>query len=153
IRTLPKALRREFVPVPDYARAALANMSTVDGDLLDALELHLRRLAGVPIPRGAWQPDKVPEHLRMNFRVLDDSGAVVGERRDLLALQRELAPQIRETLAGAIPEQRGLRDWTVGALPRSVRTQHHVTVHPALVDEGDSVALRVFETEAQQRIA
>jgi ATP-dependent RNA helicase HrpA len=167
IRTLPKPLRREFVPVPDYARAALANMSIVDGDLLDAVERQLRRLAGVPIPPQAWQPEKVPVHLRMNFRVLDGSGAVVGESRDLLALQRELAPQIRQTLATAVPEQVGLRDWTVGTLPRSVQTAHRepalgldqqggarlVTVHPALVDEGNSVAVRVFQTEAEQRIA
>ena len=158
IRGLPKALRREFVPVPDYARAALAPLSTPDGDLLDALERQLRRLAGVPVPREAWQPDRLPEHLRMNFRVLDDTGAVVGEGRDLPALQRQLAPQVRETLASAAPDlaRRGLRDWTVGTLPRAVeqtRAGYRVTAYPALVDEGDSVAVRVFETPAEQQAA
>ena len=156
IRTLPKPLRREFVPVPDYARAALAQLSTMDGDLLDALELGLRRLAGVPVPHDAWQPDKVPEHLKMNFRVLDESGAVVGEGRDLAQLQRELGSRIRESLAQALPSQAGLRDWTVGTLPQTVeqiRAGYRVTGYPALVDEGDSVAVRVFETAAEQRIA
>ncbi|TMM35574.1 MAG: ATP-dependent RNA helicase HrpA [Actinobacteria bacterium] len=156
IRTLPKPLRREFVPVPDYARAALAQLSTMDGDLLDALELGLRRLAGVPVPHDAWQPDKVPEHLKMNFRVLDESGAVVGEGRDLAQLQRELSSRIRESLAQALPSQAGLRDWTVGTLPQTVeqiRAGYRVTGYPALVDEGDSVAVRVFETAAEQRIA
>ena len=68
IRSLPKPLRREFVPVPDFARAALAELSTPDGDPLDALERRLRRLAAVPVPREAWQPDRVPEHLRMSFQ-------------------------------------------------------------------------------------
>ena len=128
----------------------------MDGDLLDALELGLRRLAGVPVPHDAWQPDKVPEHLKMNFRVLDESGAVVGEGRDLAQLQRELSSRIRESLAQALPSQAGLRDWTVGTLPQTVeqiRAGYRVTGYPALVDEGDSVAVRVFETAAEQRIA
>jgi len=158
IRTLPKPLRREFVPVPDYARAALAQLSTPDGDLLDALESQLRRLAGVPVPHDAWQPDNVPEHLRMNFRVVSEAGEVLAEGRDLGALQRELAPRVRESLAATAPglAQRGLRDWTIGTLPSTVeqdRAGYRVTGYPALVDEGDSVAVRVFETPAEQRVA
>jgi ATP-dependent helicase HrpA len=154
IRGLPKALRREFVPVPDYARAALAELSTVDGDLLDALELQLRRLAAVPVPRDAWQPDKVHEHLRMNFRVLDESGAVAGEGRDLVALQRKLASAVRSTLPDVARE--GLRDWPPDPVPSTVdvvRAGYRMTLYPALADSGDSVAVRVFETAAEQRAA
>ncbi len=170
IRGLPKQVRREFVPVPDYARAALAQLTTaaqlvgaatsqrssVDGDLLDALERQLRRLAGVPVPHDAWQPDKLPEHLRMNFRVLDEDGTVVAEGRDLAALQRELAPLIRESLAAPDLTRTGLRDWPAGDPPSTVeqiRAGYRVTLYPALVDEGDSVAVRVFETPAERRVA
>jgi ATP-dependent helicase HrpA len=158
IRGLPKPIRREFVPVPDYARAALAHLSTPDGALLDALELQLRRLTGVPVPADAWRPELLPEHLRMNFRVLSEDGEVLAEGRELEALQRKLAPQLRATLAAAAPDltRRGLRAWDLGTLPRQVsqvRAGYRVTVYPALVDEGDSVAVRVFETPAEQRIA
>jgi ATP-dependent helicase HrpA len=157
IRGLPKTLRREFVPVPDFARAALASISP-PGDLLDALELQLRRLAGVPVPRDAWDLSRVPEHLRMNFRVLDESGAVVGEGRDLAALQERLAPQVRSTLAAVAPDltRDGLVLWPDQALPRTVsqsRGGYAVTGYPALVDQGSSVAVRVFETAAEQAAA
>jgi ATP-dependent helicase HrpA len=158
IRALPKPLRREFVPVPDFARAALASLPTPSGDLLDALELQLRRLAGMPIPHDAWQPSRVPEHLRMNFRVLDESGTVVGEGRDLSALRERLAPQVRATLAAVAPDlsRDGLREWPGGTVPATVeqtRAGYRVTAYPALVDLGSSVALRVFETPSEQASA
>jgi ATP-dependent helicase HrpA len=158
IRALPKPLRREFVPVPDYARAALAAMSPPSGDLVDALELQLRRLAGVPVPHDAWDLARVPDHVRMNFRVLDESGTVVGEGRDLAALQARLAPEVRATLAAVVPDltREGLRDWPPGALPSSLaqdRAGYRVTAYPALVDQGSSVAVRVFETPSEQASA
>ncbi len=162
IRSLPKHLRREFVPVPDYARAALAGMSIVEGPLLDALEHQLRRLAGVPVPREAWQLDRLPDHLKMTFVVESEAGEPLASGKDLVALRRQLAPQVRETLAAALqaaaPDlaRSGLRTWDVGDLPRAVeqaRPGYRVTVYPALVDEGDSVAVRVFESEDEARLA
>src|SRR2546430_12573847 len=158
IRALPKPLRREFVPVPDFARAALAGMPSPSGDLLDALELQLRRLAGVPIPRDAWELARVPEHLRMNFRVLDESGTVLGEGRDLAALRERLAPQVRATLAAGAPgpARGGPRGGCLRPLPRTVsrsRAGYAVAAHPALVDLGDSVGIRVFETPSEQASA
>jgi len=154
IRGLPKAVRREFVPVPDYARAALAELSTVDGTFVDALEHQQRRLAGVPVPPGAWAPEKVPEHLRMTFVVESEAGEVLGTGKDLGALQGKLAPQVRAALAVPELERSGLREFV--PVPRTVeqvRAGYRVTGYPALVDEGDPVGVRVFETEAEQRLA
>ncbi|HEY6739772.1 MAG TPA: ATP-dependent RNA helicase HrpA, partial [Actinopolymorphaceae bacterium] len=54
IRSLPKPLRRNFVPAPNFARALAEQISPSDGPLLDTLERTLRKMTGVEVPRDAW---------------------------------------------------------------------------------------------------
>jgi ATP-dependent RNA helicase HrpA len=156
LRSLPKAVRRNFVPVPDYT-AALLDVLPADptGSLTAELGAQLRRLTGVVVSPRDWSPDKVPDHLRITFRVEDDAGAAVAEGKDLTAIRRQLAPKAREAVAELTEdvERDGLRAWHPGTLARVVqrrRAGHQVTAYPALVDRADSVAVRVFETEAEQ---
>ncbi|GGM59767.1 ATP-dependent helicase [Longimycelium tulufanense] len=156
LRSLPKALRRNFVPVPEYTKAVLFRMGPDAGSLLDALERALRELTGVAVPREAWQLDRIPEHLKMTFEVVDEKNRVVAEDKDLDTLKQRLRSEVRATLsaAGNDVEQRGLSSWSFGTLPRTFEQRREgfvVTAYPALVDEGDSVAIRVLDTEAEQR--
>ncbi len=158
IRGLPKALRTHFVPVPDWAAAVLDRIPARRGSLPDAVGNELRRLTGTVVPRDAWRPDQLPEHLRMNFRVVGEHGEILAEGRDLEVLRRSLAPKVQATISAAAGdlERRGITTNDFGTLPRrvaQVRGGYEVTVYPALADEGDSVAVRVFETEAEQRAA
>ncbi|GLY00072.1 ATP-dependent RNA helicase HrpA [Actinoplanes sp. NBRC 101535] len=158
IRALPKALRTSFVPVPDWAETVLSRIPARRGPLPDAVGDELRRLTGTIVPRDAWRPDQVPEHLRMNFRIVNEAGEVVGEGRDLEVLRRELAPKVQATISRAAGdlERRGITTNDFGVLPRKVaqvRGGYQVNVWPALVDEGDSVAVKVFEDELSQRTA
>jgi ATP-dependent helicase HrpA len=155
IRSLPKQLRRNFVPAPDVARAVLDRISPADGPLIEALGRELLRLSGIRVPADAWQLDKLPEHLRITFRVLNDAGSPVATGKDLAALQEKLKPKVRAAIAAASPgiERSGIHRWDFGELPRSFSravASHSVRGFPALVDAGDSVAIRVFETEAEQ---
>ncbi|SCG76407.1 ATP-dependent RNA helicase HrpA [Micromonospora inositola] len=158
IRSLPKAVRRNFVPVPDYARAALAAMPAGEEPLLDALTRQLRRMTGVTVPRDAWDVAKLPPHLRVTFRVLGEDDTPVAEGKDLPALQRELRQEVRQVVAAAAPDvaRTGLTQWSIGALPRTieqVRAGYAVTAYPALVDEGATVGVKVFDSEAEQAAA
>jgi ATP-dependent helicase HrpA len=158
IRALPKNLRRNFVPAPDFAAAAVAEMTPGAGPLPAALEKALLRLGGVAVPRDAWDLGRVPDHLTMTFAVEDDDGTLLAEGKDLDALKRQLRPQVQATLAAAVDTvvRSGLTAWTVGTLPQTVSRPRHgytVTGYPALVDEGDSVAVRVMDTPAEQRRA
>ncbi|WP_207936749.1 ATP-dependent RNA helicase HrpA [Actinomadura sp. KC216] len=158
IRSLPKQLRVNFVPAPDYARKVLDRVAPRTEPLLDALERELTELTGVPVAREAWDPSRLPAHLRMTFRVVDDKGRALGEGTDLDELKRRLAGKVRGTLSKAAStiERSGLRDWTIGELPRTYeRNQagYDVKAYPALTDEGDSVSVRMYETEAEQRRA
>ncbi len=189
IKSLPKQVRKNFIPAPDVARAAAAMLESdfVPGDdpLEPSLELALRRLKGHVIPAGSWNWDAVPVHLRMSFQVVDSKGCILGEGMDLAALQEELAPATRRAIAdslGATPatvrpasaparpnagaagvpqasgiaEQSGLTAWPGDAVDKQVERLvggHTVTGYPALVDEGTSVALRIFQSAAEQRSA
>ena len=77
IRSLPKDLRRNFVPVPDTAREMVRQMTFGEGSLLESLASHLSRRASEPIAPSDFDPTKLPEHLRMNVRVIDESGQPV----------------------------------------------------------------------------
>lgn len=155
IKTLPKTLRRNFAPAPDHARAVLSRVRAGEEPLLDALERELGHMKNVTIPRGAWELGRLPEHLTVTFRVVDERGREVARGTDLAALRHELAPQVREELAaaGADLETTGLRTWTIGTLPRERairRGTHVVTGHPGLVDRGDQADVRVFPTAAER---
>ncbi|RBY80342.1 ATP-dependent RNA helicase HrpA [Blastococcus sp. TF02-09] len=153
LRTLPKQTRRALVPIPDRVRQVLLQIDPGE-PLLPALERELRRAAGVVVPPDAWQPGQVPDHLRATFRVLDDQQRPLATGKDLAALKAQVAPQARATLAAAAAsvERSRMTTWDVGTLPRTVevrRGDHLVTAYPALVDEGETVGVRVVPTEVE----
>jgi ATP-dependent helicase HrpA len=149
IRSLPKHLRRLFVPAPETAKAVLGQLGQPRGDLLDALGARLHRISGVPIPRTAWDPGKLPAHLRVTFRVVS-SGQVLASGKDLAQLRQQLRPRLQAALTDAAQDiiRSGLRAWEIGSLPRTF-TDGQVRGYPALADTGDAVDVRIFDTEAQ----
>ncbi|MGH3431464.1 MAG: DUF3418 domain-containing protein, partial [Thermocrispum sp.] len=155
IRSLPKPLRRHFVPAPDHARTVLQRMSADEPSLLVALGRELGRISGVPVPRDAWRMDRLPAHLRLTFRVVDDEGAALAEGTDIADLQRRLRPrtEARLTRAATGLERHGLTEWSFGELPRTFETEHDghpVSGFPALVDEGSSAGVAVLHSEEEQ---
>ncbi|TCO56856.1 ATP-dependent RNA helicase HrpA [Actinocrispum wychmicini] len=159
LKSLPKQIRRNFVPAPDWAKAILHRIADLgERSLLDVVEQEIRALSGVVIARDDWDPTKIPDHLRMTYRVVDEGRKPLAEGKDLADLKRQLQPKMRETLseaAGQI-ERQGLRTWDIGTLPKTLRQEQHgftVTAYPALVDAGDTVDVRMFETAAEQRVS
>jgi ATP-dependent helicase HrpA len=159
IRSLPKAVRRNFIPAPNWAGAALQRIAPDDGPLLEVLARELERAGPVEVPPDAFDLAKVPDHLRMTFRVVEQRGRgparVVGEDKDLEELKARLAPRMRAAIAAAAPglERDRLTTWDLGSLPRVVEQRRGGRVvkgFPALVDEGDAVAVRLLETETEQ---
>jgi ATP-dependent helicase HrpA len=149
IRSLPKDLRRAFVPAPDTARAVSARLGEPHGNLLDALGAELGRLGGVPIPRDAWDLSRLPAHLRVTFRVMDGDRELASGK-DLDELRQRLRPRLQTILNEAASDivRTGLRDWSIGTLPKVI-TRDRVTAYPALADAGDAVDVRLFDTEAE----
>ena len=153
IRSLPKALRRDLVPAPDVAREVVARLGAPAGDLRDAVARELRALRGVDVPRDAWDLGKLPRHLRITVRVTDGD-RVLAEGKDVAELQRELRPRLRDVLSRAAAgiTRTGLTSWNFGALPKVFRAGT-VVAYPALADAGETVDVRLFETEDAARTA
>jgi ATP-dependent helicase HrpA len=162
IRTLPKQLRTRFVPAPDVARDVLARLDPERGagtagrfpdspntGLLDALSAELGRLGGVAIPPDAWDTSRLPPHLRLTFRVVDD-GEVLASGKDLDQLRDTLRPRLQARLADAAGDltRTGLTSWDFDSLPR-VFAHGQVKAYPAVADAGESVDIRLYETRAE----
>jgi len=158
IRSLPKDARRRLVPVPEVAADVLAALRPRKGRFADQVAAELGRLRGVRVTRDDFDLDRLPAHLRMTFRVEDEQGRVVAEGTDLSALRERALPRLRAALAGAARglEAHRLTDWSIGVLPRVIAlpgTGESVRGYPALVDEGETVGVRVLETPGAQRAA
>ncbi|WP_405583243.1 ATP-dependent RNA helicase HrpA [Streptomyces sp. NBC_01190] len=164
IRSLPKPIRRHYVPAPNYAKKFLDRAVAGPDPLPWVLARELQRMVGVPVAAEDFDLGRVPEHLKITFRVVDERRRKIAEDKDLDALRLRLKPKTREAITKAfervsdpalatIEQRTGLKDWTVGALPRTFETRRSgqpVKAYPALVDEGASVAVRLFDTEAEQ---
>ncbi|BBY01125.1 ATP-dependent RNA helicase HrpA [Mycobacterium seoulense] len=158
IRSLPKDLRRNFVPAPDAARAVLAAIDPGGEPLLEAVQRELRLRSGILVPIEAFDLDKLPAHLRVTFAVESTDGSEIARGKDLGALQHRLAAPARQAVARTVAgelERSGLRAWPedLGVLPRVVeRTVDGRAVRgfPGFVDAGHAVDLRVFATSAER---
>ncbi|WGY46910.1 ATP-dependent RNA helicase HrpA [Vibrio sp. ABG19] len=159
IKSLPKSLRKNFVPAPNYADAFLARAKAMEGPLLGALERELRRMTGVEVLREDWNWEQVPQHLRMTFRAVDHRNRKLKEHQDLHELKESLKEKVQETLSQVADddiEQKDLHTWSFGELPRVYQQKRggfEVKAYPALVDNKDSVEIKLFETEQEQHNA
>lgn len=159
VKSLPKPVRRNFVPAPNYADAFLGRATPLEGALLDSLERELRRMTGVTVSRESWHWEQVPDHLKITFRVLDEKNRPLQEGKDLAVLKLRLKEQVQQTLSAVADdgiEQSDLHLWSFGTLPdryEQRRGGYAVKAYPALVDEKDSVAIRLFDSEQEQRHA
>jgi len=155
IRSLPKDLRRPLVPVPALAGEIVANLEPRQGPLLESLAGEVERLRGVRVPPEAWDSSRLPAHLRMTFRALDEHGEPLAQDTDLDRLRDGLRPRLRAALAQATAglERHGMRSPTFGTLPRVVGLPgggDAVRAYPALIDEGDAVGVLALESPEAQ---
>ncbi|MCB5169677.1 ATP-dependent RNA helicase HrpA [Streptomyces bambusae] len=167
IRSLPKPIRRHCVPAPNYATRFLDSAVPLQEPLVTTLARELHRMTAIPVTADDFDLGRIPEHLKITFRIVDERRRKLAEDKDLEALRLTLKPKARQALSkaaaataeragGESVERKGLTDWTIGSLDRVFETRRAgqpVKAYPALVDEGDSVAVRLFDTEAEQQQA
>ncbi len=156
IKALPKTLRRNFVPAPNYADAFLARTDAMQAPLLDSLEKELKRMTGVEVFREDWNLEQIPEHLKVTYRAVDQHRRKLKENKDLHELKESLKDKVQETLSQVADddiEQQNLHTWSFGELPKVYQQKRggfDVKAFPALVDTKDSVEIKLFETEKEQ---
>ena len=155
IKSLPKQYRRNFVPAPNYADALMQTLNPDDGKLLDVITQRLKRMSGVTIPDDAWDLTGLPLHLKMNFKVVDDKGNTLRQGRSLSVLKQGLQGEVQQSLSEVAEqgiEQDSLTLWSFGTLPREyvkLQAGYEIKAFPALVDERDSVAIKLLDNPQQ----
>ncbi len=159
LKALPKQHRVQFVGTKGDDGAGMAKladecgalMSFAKGPLAGALSEAVEVLRSVRVPPEAWPMTGVPDHLRMNVRVVDEQGVKLGESRDVEELKKRLATRARKALAGMARQefgQEGLTSWSFGELPEryeTLRAGSTVVGYPTLLDCADSVTLTLSE--------
>ncbi|CAL4860196.1 ATP-dependent RNA helicase HrpA [Microbacterium sp. MM2322] len=180
IKALPKAIRRHVVPAADWATTLgdeIRGSGPEDTDglpastLRAALAARIQRVAHQPVTERDFDLERVPAHLTVSFRAVDQRGRTVGSSRDLRELQDRLAGRARESVARSLAPRReatptasparavaaasaplertGITTWDVGDLPEVVDTKVAggvVRGYPALADAKDAVTLRIEAT-------
>ncbi len=185
LRALPKSIRRHVVPAADWAARFAEELAGAGPEdhaglpplpLRDALASRIQRVANQPVRASDFEMDRVPDHLLISFRAVDERGRAAGSGRDLVALQERFADRARSSVARSLrrgpaasgvtaapgtpgprvaasaegfTERTGVSDWDFGTLPEQVDTRVAggvVRGYPAIVDDGTSVSLRIEAT-------
>lgn len=153
IKILPKTFRRVCVPVPDFVTAFLSQAKVGTQPILIALVNYIQQQTSLKLGVDDFMIDKLPVHFFMNFSVIDEKQRELGMSRDWHALKNQLgnAAQLtfRNSTANHI-EKSGILQWDFGDLPATLtfsKEGHQLTGYPALEDQIDSVAIKLFDTE------
>lgn len=157
IKALPKTYRRVCVPVPEFVTQFLVSSTPGEAAIKPLLAAYIQRVTSLKIAVEDWT-EAVPEHLLMNFSVVDDAGRELAMGRDWQALKKQLGSAAQLTFRNSSAdnvkqlERTGLKQWDFGDLPATLSFERdglQVTGYPALEDNGDSVAVKLFDTELE----
>jgi ATP-dependent helicase HrpA len=152
IKSLPKALRRVCVPVPDFVTGFL-EQANHQQPLLPALAEYIQQKTGLKLSVGDFDLSAMTDHLLMNFRIVDEKQHELATGRDWNALKAQLGSAAQLTFRSNSPsiEKTGLKQWDFGDLPKTLtftKDGHQLTGYPALEDNKENVAVKLFDTEA-----
>jgi len=159
IKSLPKSLRRNFVPAPNYADAVLAAIEPLQGSLIEALTTRLLRMTGVRVDAQAWDLSALAPHLRLQFEVRDEHDKLLARGLDLAKLKAQLQGKVTDTLSKVADkgiEKTDLTQWDFGKLPASYvkkQGQYEIKAYPALVDKKSAAAVELFDSEVKAQQA
>ena len=133
LKSLPKTLRRQFVPIPDTVKSLLPKMLDAAArsepfwrSLCDICSKHI----GQPVQRADFNPSSLPEHLRFRIELKDTKGNNLAVAREWTAIQQTAQVQLdskpktdRPTNATATnyPWQRShMQAWDIPELPKKI---------------------------------
>jgi len=157
-KTLPQKYRHRLQPLDASADEFCDTANDTDEPLVRALTRFVEERIALKLPLDAFRPGELRPHLLMNFRLIDEHGGTLGMSRSLAELRALYGSRVEQTFAAAEVktgdaaegELAGLTAWSFGDLPELLEVKvagRTVAGFPALVDDGDSVSLRAFDTE------
>lgn len=159
IKGLPKALRKQLVPVPDVVDAALNLLTPDDVDLCNALADAIYKLKRVKITPADWNIAELEDFYRMNIRVVDERSKLLAQGRDMAALVEQFRDQFAGQSAAPVKsktEKANVERWDFGDLPRVERSKAagmEVLSYPALVVSEKGVSIKALDYAADAEVA
>lgn len=159
IKSLPKSLRKNLVPAPNYAQAFLNRVGATDQPLLETLETEFRKMTGVKITNEDWQLDQIPDYLKMSFSIVDNNKEIAF-CKDLDKLKEQLKTQVQQALSSLTEkksislEQDNLTDWNFGTLPHiyeAKQKNYVVKAYPTIIDNQNSVSIKLVDSKQEQQ--
>jgi len=150
IKSLPKSLRKHFVPVPDVVDKLLTRLSPDNKPLTEVVGQELKRMTGIEIPQDAWNETDRDTYYQCNIHVIDDKGKIITSDRNLTTLRNQYRTKVQENIQTAAVniEREGITTWDFDDLPVHVQLPRggiSIRAYPALVDKGTSVSLQVID--------
>ena len=158
IRSLPKAQRKQLVPIPDTVAYAKEQLQSDTRPLLDALAELLNKRSGLTLRAQDFNSSTLPKHLSMKLVLLDEEGDELGRADSVKALQQDFGQQAQNTVTDADHawQQSGFSHWDFEDLPDSVELDTHgltTLAYPAVVDAASCVNLQLFDAPDNARRA
>ena len=164
IKSLPKRLRRNFVPAPDYANACLHELEGTDKQgnvvsITQAFAQKLFRMSGIQLSSDDFSTQGLESHLSINFKVVDTKGQLVAVNKSLPTLKQQLNKQLKQTIDKVVTsdiEKQNIAGLEVDKLP-TVYTQSQsgfeVKAFPALSASGKQVDIKLFTSAQEAQLA
>jgi ATP-dependent helicase HrpA len=156
LRGLPKEYRKKLQPLAQTAGIIQTEIPSGEGSLPSILGNFIYQRFGIDIPASAWPLDKLPDHLKMRFSVVDAHGREIAAGRDLGQFRHETMASEETAVfdsARKIWEKTGLTQWDFGDLPEEVPLESQGVLqgfaYPALQAAEGSVNIRLFQTRAE----
>ena len=156
LRGLPKEYRKKLQPLAQTARIIQTEIPSGEGSLPSILGNLIYQRFGIDIPASAWPLDKLPDHLKMRFSVVDAQGREIAAGRDLGQFRHETMASEETAVfdsARKVWEKTGLTQWDFSDLPEEVPLESQGVLqgfaYPALQAAEGSVNIRLFQTRAE----
>jgi ATP-dependent RNA helicase HrpA len=159
IRSLPKQLRKNFVPAPNFAEACFESLNSGQISLCGAMSSHLKKITGTEIPYDAWNEENLADYLRFNFRLISANGKTLKQSRNLKQIQDEFSDYCDNSQSQIQQhklEQDDVDQKVLDTLPDNIDINNNgitITAYPTLVAAGTQVNIRIINsaTEARQK--
>lgn len=160
IKSLPKRLRKNLIPAPNYAAALLESLGQPNSDdMYVRAAKELTRMGGEVISPDDFDRTLIDRHLFMMFAIVDEKGAVISRGRNFEALSSSLQGQVKDVLHKVVKtssHNTKSSSWTFGTIKKEQVKAHgaiEIKAYPALTDKGDGVSLELYDSPFKQQKA
>ncbi|MEY3220080.1 MAG: ATP-dependent helicase HrpA [Pseudomonadota bacterium] len=157
LRSLPKHLRKYFVPIPDFATALIEALQPTQISLIEALIYQLHKMTGVSVSKTDFKVEELMPNLLMTFVIIDEQQQVLSEGKNLLKLKenwQEKAKIAFSKLPKKEWEKHHLKKWDFGDLLETIEISNgtfQMVAYPALVDNTTEVSIQLFDNLEQAK--